>query len=217
MSRLIDLSHVIEDGMMTYPGLPGPVVSDHLTREDSRSHYGEETEFHIGRLELVANTGTYLDTPFHRYPTGHDIADLPLENAADLPGVCVATDDRAIRPVAFADVEVQGRAVLFSTGWDRHWRSDAYGAPEHPHLTEASARMLVEGGARLVGIDSVNVDDTTAPTRPAHTLLLEAGILLVEHLTGLGELVGRPFRFFAVPAPVRGMGTFPVRAFALVD
>lgn len=214
---MIDLSHVIEDGMTTYPGLPGPVVSDHLTREDSRSHYGEETEFHIGRLELVANTGTYLDTPFHRYPAGHDIADLPLENAADLPGVCVATDDRAISPVAFADVEVEGRAVLFSTGWDRHWRSDAYGAPEHPHLTEASARMLVEGGARLVGIDSVNVDDTTARTRPAHTLLLEAGILLVEHLTGLGELVGRPFRFFAVPAPVRGLGTFPVRAFAQVD
>lgn len=217
MSRLLDLSHVIEDGMTTYPGLPAPVVSDHLTREDSRSHYAGGTEFHIGRLELVANTGTYLDTPFHRYPGGHDIADLPLEIAADLPGVCVAAGDRAIDPAAFADVEVEGRAVLFSTGWDRHWRSDAYGAPEHPYLTEASARSLVEGGARLVGIDSVNVDDTTARTRPAHSVLLGAGVVLVEHLTGLGELVGRPFRFFAVPAPVRGLGTFPVRAFALVE
>lgn len=217
MSRLLDLSHVIEDGMTTYPGLPAPVVSDHLTREDSRSHYAEGTEFHIGRLELVANTGTYLDTPFHRYPGGYDIADLPLEYAADLEGVCVAADDRAIHPTAFADVEVEGRAVLFSTGWDRHWRSDAYGAPEHPYLTEAAARRLVEGGARLVGIDSVNADDTSARTRPVHSVLLEAGVVLVEHLTRLGVLVGRPFRFFAVPAPVRGLGTFPVRAFALVE
>lgn len=217
MSRLIDLSHLIEDGMTTYPGLPGPVVSDHLTREDSRSHYAEGTEFHIGRLEMVANTGTYLDAPFHRYPEGHDIADLPLQNTADLRGVCVATEGRAIGPEAFAHLEVESRAVLFSTGWDRHWRTDAYGSPEHPHLTETAARLLVERGARLVGIDSVNIDDTTTRTRPVHTVLLEAGVLLVEHLTGLGELVDLPFRFFAVPAPVRGMGTFPVRAFALVD
>lgn len=217
MSHLLDLAHVIEAGMTTYPGLPGPVISDHLSRSDSRSHYEEGTQFHIGRIELVANTGTYLDTPFHRYPAGHDIADLDLETVADLPGVCVATEDRAIGPGALRDVDVEGRAVLFATGWDRHWRTDRYGDPEHPHLTAAAGETLVERGARLVGIDSVNIDDTSGATRPVHSRLLEAGVPLVEHLTGLGALVDRPFRFFAVPAPVRGLGTFPVRAFALFE
>jgi arylformamidase len=216
MSRLVDLSHRIENGMTTYPGLPGPVIADHLTREDSRRHYGRGTEFHIGRIQMVANTGTYLDTPFHRYPTGYDLADVTLETIADVPGVRVTADAQAIEPEACEHMELTGRAVLFFTGWDRHWRTERYGDPDHPYLTEESAALLVERGARLVGIDSVNIDDTGGTTRPVHSRLLEAGIPLVEHLTGLGAVGDDPFRFFAVPPAVRGLGTFPVRAFALL-
>lgn len=217
MARLVDLSHPIEAEMITYPGLPGPIISDHLSREASRMLYADGTEFHIGRIEMVANTGTYLDTPFHRYPAGHDIADLPLEKVAAVSGLCIAADTQAIGAESFDHLEVEGRAVLFSTGWDRHWGTDRYGNQDHPHLTETAAVSLVERGARLVGIDSVNADETTRGIRPVHSRLLEAEIPLVEHLTGLDALVDRTFRFFAVPAPVRGMGTFPVRAFALLD
>lgn len=215
MTRMLDCSHLIEDGIVTYPGLPGPRIGEHLSRVASRSHYEQGTEFHIGTIEMVANTGTYLDTPYHRFEKGYDLAGLTLERAADLPGVCIGTEQRAIGADTLARVDTEGRAVLFCTGWDRHWRTDRYGHPDHPFLTEEAVELLVKGGAALVGIDSVNIDDTSGGSRPAHTMLLEAGIPVVEHLTGLDPLVGVDFRFFAVPPRVRGLGTFPVRAFAL--
>lgn len=217
MSDLIDLSHVIEPGTITYPGLPGPVITDHLSRRDSRDHYAEGTEFQIGRIDMVANTGTYLDTPFHRFAEGFDLAGLPLEKTANLPGVCLQADGMEIGARLLDEVDIEGRAVLFSTGWDRHWGTDRYGDPDHPFVNAEAAQRLVVAGAALVGIDSVNIDDTRRGTRPAHTTLLEAGIPIVEHLTGLDALVGRPFRFFAIPPKVKGMGTFPVRAMALLD
>ncbi len=183
--RLVDLSHVIEHQMITYPGLPGPEIGEHLSFDASASHYASGPEFAIGRVSMVANTGTYLDTPAHRFRNGHDLAGLPLEGCALLPAVVVDVSDGQIGPSAFSDVEVPGSAVLLRTGWDRHWGTDRYGDPVHPHLTEAGARTLVERGAALVGIDSVNIDDTTTGRRPAHTLLLAAGIPVVEHLTGL--------------------------------
>ncbi len=217
MARTIDLSHTIEAGMTTYPGLPGPVISDHLSRADSKSHYEEGTEFLIGRIEMIANTGTYLDTPFHRYEDGFDLAGLPLDDVADVPGVCVQSPGPELGPEAIEGVEVRGRAVLFATGWDRRWRTDAYGDPNHPFVSAGLTQALIDGGAVVVGIDSVNIDDTRGQSRPAHTGLLAAGIPVVEHLTGLGELVGREFRLFAVPPKVEGFGTFPVRAFAILD
>ncbi len=201
--------------MTTYPGLPAPIVTDHLTREASRQHYDAGTEFHIGKIEMVANTGTYLDTPFHRFEHGHDLAGLDLETVADVPGVCVAAAGPAIAPEVIPDVDLTGRAVLFATGWDRFWRTDDYGRSDHPFLTRATVEVLVAAGAAVVGIDSVNIDDTSGGSRPAHSGLLAAGIPVVEHLTGLAPLVGIPFRFFAVPVKVIGMGTFPVRAFAM--
>lgn len=217
MSHLVDLSHPIVEGMVTYPGLPGPAISDHLSRADSRGHYDPGTEFHIGRIDMVANTGTYLDTPFHRFSDGYDLAGLALEAVADLPGACVSADGPEIGPDAVEGIAVRDRAVLLATGWDRHWRTDRYGNPDHPYLSQAGARTLVREGARLVGIDSVNIDDTRGGSRPAHTTLLEAGIPVVEHLTGLTEIVRASFRFYAVPPPIEGLGTFPVRAFAIVD
>lgn len=203
--------------MTTYPGLPGPVVSTHLSREASRDRYEEGTEFHIGKIEMVANTGTYLDTPFHRYADGFDLAELSLEKVADLPGVCLAAAGPQIRSDGLAGVDIEGRAVLFATGWDSRWGTAAYGEPGHPHLAASTVEALVEGGAALVGIDSVNIDGTAGGARPAHSGLLAAGIPVVEHLTRLGPLVGAEFRFFAVPVKVAGLGTFPVRAFARLE
>ncbi len=217
MTRLIDLSHAIESGMVTYPGLPGPVVTDHLSREESRSRYAPGTEFHIGRIEMVANTGTYLDTPAHRYPDGPDLADIPLDRLADLPGLCVEAPGPAIGPEVLADTPIAGHAVLFYTGWDVHWRTSGYGAEDHPYLEVETVQELIDRGAALVGIDSVNIDDTGGGERPAHTRLLAVGVLIVEHLTGLSSLLDRPFTFFATPPKVRGLGTFPVRAFALME
>lgn len=217
MTRFVDLSHTIGHGMVTYPGLPGPVISDHLSREASRAVYAPGTEFHIGRIDMVANTGTYLDTPSHRYPDGFDLSGLPLELVAGLPGTCVAAPGPAIGTDVLDGVAVAGRAVLFASGWDRHWRTDTYGRAGHPFLTDAVVAAIVEGGATLVGIDSVNIDDTTGKERPVHSALLAAGIPVVEHLTGLDGLVGRGFTFTAVPPRVRGLGTFPVRAYAVVD
>lgn len=216
MSRLVDLSHPIESGMTTYPGLPGPVISEYLGRAESRAHYTEGTEFHIGRVELVANTGTYLDAPFHRYEGGYDVAELDLVRCADLDGICITVSSQAIEPAVFRSIDLQGKAVLFHTGWDRRWRTDAYGSGDHPYLTEEGAHALVDGGVALVGIDSVNVDDTRGAERPAHSVLLAAGIPIVEHLTRLEEVAESPFRFFAVPPPFAALGTFPVRAFAVV-
>lgn len=212
--RIADLSHPIEEGMVTYPGLPGPVLRTHLSREDSRAHYAEGTEFHIGAIDMVANTGTYIDAPFHRYPDGIDIAMLPLERIVGVSGVVVDASERAIGPSAFDGVEVSGKAVLIKTGWDSRFGRDDY-LGEHPHLTEAGAGRLVDGGAVLVGIDSANVDETSEGRRPAHSLLLGAGIPVVEHLARLHQLPDGPFEFFAIPAPVIGLGTFPVRAVAM--
>jgi kynurenine formamidase len=217
MAELVDLSHPIEHDMITYPGLPGPQIGDHLSREASRAHYAPGTEFQIGRIEMVSNTGTYLDTPAHRYPDGHDLSGLPLERVANVPGVCVRVDAPSVGPDLLAGLDVRGCAVLFATGWDRHWRTDRYGDPSHPYVEVDTADALIAGGAVLAGIDSVNIDDTRGNARPIHSALLAAGILVVEHLTALDRLVGRQFRFFAVPPAVRGMGTFPVRAFAVLS
>ena len=215
--RLIDVSHVIEHGMITYRGLPAPVVCDFLSRERSRQLYAPGVEFHIGQITMVANTGTYLDAPFHRYADGIDVAGLPLERVADLAGVVVSWDGgRAIGVEAFEGVTVRGRAVLVRTGWDAHWRTDQY-FEGHPFLTAEAACWLRDEGVALVGIDSLNIDDTADLARPVHSALLRAGVPIVEHLRGLGELPAEGFRFFAVPVKVAGMGTFPVRAFGMLE
>lgn len=214
---LVDLSHTIRDGLVTYPGLPAPVIRDHLSRADSRRLYAPGTEFHIGRIEMVANTGTYLDTPSHRFEEGPDLSTVPLDALADLDAIVVRAggDGRAIGASALGTGDVRGRAVLVQTGWDRHFGTAAYGTG-HPFLTREAAERLRDGGAALVGIDSLNIDDTADGARPVHTVLLGAGILVVEHLTNLSALPASGFRFFAVPPRVQGMGTFPVRAFALL-
>lgn len=211
---MIDLSHIIEDGLVTYPGLPAPHICDYLSREASRQHYAEGTEFQIARIELVANTGTYVDAPFHRYADGVDIAALALDRLADLPGIVLRTDHPAIEADHFRNLDVRGKAVLVETGWDRHWATPAY-LSGHPFLTREAAQYLVEQGAALVGIDSLNIDDITDPARPVHSLLLGAGIPIAEHLCNLKALPEQGFRFFAVPPRFRGVGTFPVRAFAI--
>jgi arylformamidase len=216
--RLIELSHVIRAGMTTYPGLPGPEISDHLSREASRAHYAAGTEFHIGRISMVANTGTYLDTPAHRYADGADLSGVGLDRLVDLPGLVVALpgDRRAVDADLLSGFDVAGCAVLLHTGWDRHWGTDRYGAGGHPYLIAQGAEWLVQRQAALVGIDSVNIDDTGGGTRPAHSTLLAAGIPIVEHLRGLEALPAQGFRFHAAPPLVAGMGTFPVRAYAVV-
>jgi arylformamidase len=214
--ELVDLNHVIEHGMTTYPGLPGPEVGDHLTFDDSHGVYAAGTEFTIGRLSMVTNTGTYLDTPRHRYRDGWDVADLRLDQCVDLPAVVVDVEDGdgAIGPDDLEGLDVAGAAVLVRTGWDRHWRTEVYGDPAHPFLTAAAANHLVEAGAALVGIDSVNIDDTRAGERPVHTILLGADVPVVEHLTALDRLPAAGARFSAVPLRITGLGTLPVRAFA---
>lgn len=216
MPELIDLSHAVEHGMVTYRGLPAPAICDFWSRESTRGHYAPGVEFQIGRIDMVANTGTYLDTPFHRYPDGHDLADLPLARCADLPGVVVraAGAGRAVGPERFAGVDLAGRAVLVHTGWDRHWGTEAY-FEGHPFLTAEAAELLAAAGAALVGIDSLNIDATDDGRRTVHSTLLAAEVPIVEHMTGLDRLPdGAPFRFSAVPVKVRGMGSFPVRAYA---
>jgi arylformamidase len=217
VSRFIDLSHTVEAGMITYPGLPAPVICDFLSREASRAHYDEGTEFHIGRIEMVANTGTYVDSPFHRFADGADLSGLELRSLADLPAVVVRAErlGRTIRHDAFTGIDLHGKAVLVHTGWAAHWRTRRYLGP-NPHLTADAAELLRDAGAALVGIDSLNIDDSTGTARPAHTILLGAGIPIVEHLRGLEQLPDSDFRFTAVPVKVRGMGTFPVRAYAVV-
>ena len=218
LPTLIDLSHVIEDGMTTFAGLPGPHICDYWTRAASAEKYDDGSSFQIGRIDMVANTGTYVDSPFHRYAEGKDLADLPLESLADLDGLVVrAPFERglAVDVAAFDGLDVRGRAVLVATGWDRHWRTETYYAG-HPFLTEAAAQWLVANGAAFVGIDSHNIDDTSARARPVHTRLLGADIPIGEHLTGLGQLPDHGFRFSAVPPKVKGMGTFPVRAWARI-
>jgi kynurenine formamidase len=216
MGSIVDLSHPITDGLITYPGLPGPTIGDHLSRAASRERYAPGYEFQIGHIAMVSNTGTYLDTPFHRFAGGHDLAGLDLARVVDVSGVLV--DATAAQEATLPDdLDVAGRAVLFHTGWDRHWNTDAYGDPSHPFVGMAAVERLVAAGASVVGIDSVNIDDTRTGERPVHTALLGAGIPIVEHLRGLGALMGATFTFTAAPPAVVGMGTFPVRALARID
>ena len=217
--RLIDVSHTVEHGMVTYKGFPAPMICDWLSREDSRAKYAHGTEFQIGKIEMIANTGTYIDSPFHRFENGKDLSELPLESVADLDCVIVPMDKLqagAIDQISLSPERVRGRAVLFHTGWDRHWRTDAY-ATGHPFLTEDAAGYLVVRGALLVAIDSFNIDDVSGGERPVHTTLLRAGIPICEHLTNLAALPAGGYRFTAVPVKVTGMGTFPVRAYATLD
>lgn len=219
MRRLIDVSHEIEAGMVTYPGLPAPVVSDHLSREASRGHYAPGTTFQIGRIEMVANTGTYIDAPFHRFEKGIDLAGLPLERIADVEGIVIDATRRdgcAIDADVFQAPDLRDRAVLIRTGWDRHWRTEQYGK-DAPFVTRRAAEFLVGAALALVGIDSVNIDDMLDGTRPAHTLLLGAGIPVVEHLCNLDKLPARGFRFHCAPVKFRGVGTFPARAYAVIE
>lgn len=218
MRRLIELNHVIEDGMVTYKGLPAPLICDLLSRADSTRNYDAGTEFQIGLITMCSNTGTYLDTPFHRYADGEDLAATPLDKVSALPGcvVRVPESQTAIDVDDFATADVRGRAVLVHTGWDRHWRTDNY-FENHPFLTEAAAAFLRDAGAALVGIDSHNIDDAATRARPVHTILLGAGIPIVEHMTGLSQLPDTDFVFNAAPPRVKGMGTFPVRAHAIVS
>lgn len=217
--QLIDLSHTITHGLITYKGLPAPLICDFLSREQSRQHYAPGTEFQIGKIEMVANTGTYLDSPFHRYEDGRDLSQLELTSLADLDGVVIRHADAERRAIGIADfdsIDVKGKAVLVRTGWDAHWKTDRY-FEGHPFLTKAAAQFLADGGAALVGIDSYNIDDTADLSRPAHSILLGAGIPIVEHMCNLRQLPAAGFKFFAVPVKVKGFGTFPVRAFAVVE
>jgi arylformamidase len=216
---LIDLSHTVEHGMITYKGLPAPIICDYLSREASRDRYAPGTEFQIGKIDMVANTGTYLDSPFHRYADGDDLSQLQLGSVANLDCVVVRMTERRERAIDRLPVEVaslKGKALLVHTGWDAHWRTDQY-FEGHPHLTGELAEELVAAGVTLVGIDSFNIDSTDDGTRPVHSALLGAGIPIVEHLCNLSAVPHRGARFFAVPVKVKGMGTFPVRAFVKYD
>jgi kynurenine formamidase len=215
---LIDVSHEVTDGLITYPGLPGPLICDFLSREDSRSHYSKGTTFQIGKIEMVGNTGTYVDSPFHRFEGETDLAGLDLERLADLDGLVIDARgrDRALGADLFRGQSLTGKAVLVLTGWDAHWATPEY-FEGHPFLTREAAEHLVQAGPGLVGIDSLNIDDTADGSRPVHTLLLGAGVPIAEHLCNLAGLPVSGFRFHAAPAKFRGVGTFPVRAYGVVD
>jgi arylformamidase len=218
MRRIADLSHVIEHGMQTYPGLPVPVVGDHLGFEESRDHYDEGITFQIGRIEMVANTGTYLDVPAHRFPDGYGLAELPLERVVEVPVTVVDVETTAITAAELGAAELRGRAVLLRTGWSDRWGTPAYGEGGHPHLTVSAIERLVAAEPAVVGIDSLNIDDTEGGGRPAHTGLLEAGIPIIEHLTALDRLdSARDMRLTALPVAVRGLGSFPVRVVVVWD
>jgi kynurenine formamidase len=217
--RIVDLSHVITDGMVTYKGLPGPHICDFMSREQSAANYDGAETFQIGRIDMVANTGTYVDVPSHRFADGKDLSEVGVEAFADLPGLVVRQPFEsalAVDTSTFEGLDVRGCAVLVATGWgDRHWGRDSY-YHDHSYLTAAAAELLVAQGAALVGIDSHNIDDTRVRTRPVHTVLLGGGIPICEHMTGLGALPDSGFRFSAAPPKVQGMGTFPVRAYAVL-
>lgn len=217
---LIDLSHTIEEGVVTYHGMPAPIICDYMSREESRAHYADGTEFQIGKIEMVANTGTYVDSPFHRYSHGKDLSQLNLEQVAHLDGVLIDASDapgRAVDVRYFDGLDLAGKAVIVRTDWSRHWKSDQY-FEGHPYLTQDAAECLRSVGATMVGIDSLNMDCTDDGTRPVHTILLGADILIVEHMTNLASIPpNTPFKFYAVPVKVQDFGTFPVRAFALIE
>ncbi len=213
---IIDLSHVIEPGMPTYPGVPAPKLSEFLRHGEKRPHYAPGVSFQMGTYDIGGNTGTYVDSPFHRFAEGADLATMPLEKLADLPGVLIgAHDEGAIGPETFRSFELRGKAVLLYTRWSRHWGGDYFRSG--PYLSGAACDALVTAGVALVGIDCANIDNMQDPERPAHSKLLAAGIPIVEHLTNLNELAGRSFRFTAAPPAIRGGTSFPVRAFAVCE
>lgn len=225
--QLIDLSHIVEDGMITYKGLPAPIICDYWSYDQSREKFQDAAEFHIGKIEMVANTGTYLDAPSHRYREGKDLSQLPLTSLANLDGVAIhLREDLAINNQRAIDVallqnklnsiELSNKAIIIDTGWSNHWRTDNYYTGQHPFLTKEAATFLRNAQVKLVGIDSYNIDDTADLARPAHTILLGAEIPIVEHMTNLSSLPQIDFKFFAVPVKVKGFGTFPVRTFAVI-
>ena len=218
MKKLLDLSHTIENGLVTYKGLPAPIICDYLSREDSKKHYSEGTTFQIGKIEMCSNTGTYLDSPFHRYENGKDLSELELESLANLDGVKVVINEvvEFIGVDIFEGINVQGKAVLVQTNWSRNWNTEQY-YEGHPFLTKNAAEYLRDKGAVLVGIDSYNIDDIRGKERPVHSTLLGADILIVEHMCNLSKVPTSGFKFYAVPVKVKGFGTFPVRAFAEIE
>jgi arylformamidase len=218
MKKFLDLSHTIEDGLVTYKGLPAPIICDYLSREDSKKHYAEGTTFQIGKIEMCSNTGTYIDSPFHRYEDGKDLSQLTLESLASLEGLKVVIDEgvTAIDKDAFVDLDIYGKAVLVQTHWSKNWNTEKY-FEGHPFLTEQAALYLKKNGAKLVGIDSLNIDDISGEERPVHSTLLGAEILIVEHMCNLNSVPVSGFTFYAVPVKVKGFGTFPVRAFVEVE
>ncbi|MDN3583994.1 cyclase family protein [Mucilaginibacter flavus] len=214
--KLIDLSHIIFDGLITYKGLPAPIICDYLSREQSKGLYDGGAEFQIGKIEMVSNTGTYIDCPFHRYAHGHDLAEVPLEQFANLDAITIdASGSTSIGIEFFKYKEVRDKAVMVATGWSKYWNTDAY-FENHPYLTAEAAEYLKEQQVKLVGIDSHNIDNTQGKTRPVHTILLGANILIVEHLCNLDKLPASNYKFNAVPPKFKGVGTFPVRAYAMV-
>lgn len=218
LDLLIDLSHIIEDGLITYKGLPAPIICDYLSREDSKQYYEEGTEFQIGKIEMVTNTGTYIDCPFHRFENGKDLSEMELEKFAELDAVVIRipfSETLEITEDHLKNYEIRNKAVLIHTGWDIYWRTDTY-FEKHPYLTQKAAEYLRDCDVKLVGIDSVNIDNTSGKARPVHTTLLSAEIIIVEHLCNLHLLPQEGFTFSAVPPKFKGMGTFPVRAFASI-
>jgi kynurenine formamidase len=219
MKRLVDLSHTIEHGMITYKGLPAPIICDYLSREDSKKFYEPGTEFQIGKIEMISNTGTYVDCPFHRYPDGHDLSEVGLERFAELEGIVVRADLKSgieVGKKVFEGLSLAGKAVLINTNWSQHWRTDKY-FESHSYLSEEAALFLRDAGVKLVGIDSHNIDDTRTKKRPVHSTLLRAGIIIAEHLCNLDQIPEGNFIFNAVPPKFKGVGTFPVRAYARME
>ncbi len=219
MKKYIDLSHTIENGMITYQGLPGPVIKDFLSRESSRDLYSPGTEFHVALIEMVSNTGTYMDTPFHRYEGGRDLADLELSKLVDIEAITIKANnlpDKGIGVSVFKGYDLSGKAVLVYTGFDKNWGADKY-FHDHPFLTKEAAEYIAEQSPVLVGIDTYNIDDVADRSRPAHTILLGKDILIIEHMCNIRELPEKDYTFTAVPQKIRGVGSFPVQAFATIS
>ena len=219
LKEMIDLSHIIEDGLITYKGLPAPKICDFWSREYSRNYYEDQSTFHIGKIEMVANTGTYIDAPFHRYEDGEDFSSLSLEKLASIDGILInatEVEDNMVPIDLFKGKDLENKAVLIQTNWSKHWQTDTY-FENHPYLSANAANFLVESHVKLVGIDSYNIDDSSSKVRPVHTALLGAGIPIVEHLCNLNKIKGRKFHFSAVPPKIKGLGSFPVRAYAVVE
>jgi len=214
---LVDLSHTIFDGLITYKGLPAPIICDFLSRETSRQIYQEGTEFQIAKIEMVANTGTYMDCPFHRYEHGLDFSQIDVSEFVDIEGIAIdARNQTSIGKEYFEGYDLRNKAVIVYTDWSRHWNTESY-FEGHSYLTEDAAIYLRDSGVKLVGIDSLNIDSIGGKDRPVHTILLGANILIVEHLTNLAGLPGKEFYFSAVPPKIKGMGSFPVRAYATLQ